>query len=178
MAEAMFAKAGRGYNREQVDAFLVELNRSFAETEAMLNSRIRELAAELADTNERLKESEAKNLAMEKSYSARLEEKEKECAEMQAAIGQRMLVADARAEEIVSQAQQEANNLLENSRRKAEHDAEKIISETRRACAVIGQAAAEFSGRMNAVTSEMRKTEALMDMALEEVKRKAGIRKA
>ena len=30
---------------------------------------------------------------------------------------------------------------------------------------------------MNAVTAEMRKTEALMDMALEEVKRKSGIKK-
>ena len=177
MAEAMFAKAGRGYNREQVDAFLVELNRSFAETEAMLNGRIRDLAAELTDLKEKLAESESKNRAMEESYSARLEEKEKECAEMQAAIGQRMLVADARAEEIVSQARAEADAMLENSRRKAEHDAERIISETRRSCAVISQAAAEFAGRMNAVTAEMRKTESLMDMALEEVKRKAGIKK-
>ena len=79
MAEAMFAKAGRGYNREQVDAFLVEMNRNFAETEAMLNSRIRELTAELAEVKERLAESETKNQAMEQSYSARLEEKERSC---------------------------------------------------------------------------------------------------
>ncbi len=178
MAEAMFAKAGKGYNREQVDTFLLELNRSFAEKETVLNNRIRELTAELADIQAQLKESEAKTIAIEESYSARLEEKEKECAEMQAAIGQRMLSADARAEEIVSQAQQQADSLLESSRRRAELDAERMISETRRACAVISQAAAEFSGRMNAVAAEMRKTESLMDMALEEVKRKAGIKKA
>ena len=64
MAEAMFAKAGRGYNREQVDAFLVELNRNFAETEAVLNGRIRELSAELAEVKEKLAESESKNRAM------------------------------------------------------------------------------------------------------------------
>ena len=177
MAEAMFAKAGRGYNREQVDAFLVELNRNFAEMEAKLNGRIRELTAELTDVKEKLAESETKNRTLEENYSTRLEEKEKECAEMQASIGQRMLTADARAEEIVSKARTEADALLENARRKADLDVERMISETRRACTVISQAAADFAGRMNAVTAEMRKTESLMDMALEEVKRKAGIKK-
>lgn len=156
MAEALFAKAGRGYNREQVDAFLLELNRNFAEKEQELNARIRELSAALADTEARLQEAEAKNQALEK-----------ECADMQASIGQRMLQADARAEEIIAKA-----------RKQAEEEGERMLAETRKGCTVIGRAAAEFTARMNEVTAEMNKTEKLLDLALEDVRRKAGIRKA
>lgn len=178
MAEAMFAKAGRGYDRAQVDAFLLELNASFAEKESALNDRIRELSAALAEAEEKLKECEARSAEQEESYNARLEEKEKECAAMHASIGQRMMTADSRAEEIISSAKAQANAILENARRRAELEAERMVAETRRGCAVIGQAAAEFSGRMNAVAAEMRKTELLLDNALEEVKRKAAGKKA
>ena len=173
MAEAMFAKAGRGYNREQVDAFLVELNATFAEKEAALNDRIRELTAALAETEEKLLESTNKNAELEESYSARLAEKEKECEAMHASIGQRLMSADNRAEEIVANAQAQADSILANARRRAELESERIVAETRRGCAVIGQAAAEFSTRMNAVANEMRKTESYMNAALEDVKRKA-----
>lgn len=167
MAEALFSKSARGYNREQVDAFLLELNRNFEEKEKELDDRIRELSAALADTEARLKEAEAKNVALEEDYSARLAAKEKECTDLQASIGQRMLQADARAEEILARA-----------RSQAETEGERILAETRKGCAVIAQAAAEFTSRMNAVTAEMTKTEKLLDMALEDVRRKAGIRKA
>lgn len=156
MAEALFSKSARGYNREQVDAFLLELNRNFAEKEKELDARIRELSSALGDTEARLKEARDKNAALEK-----------ELAELQASIGQRMLQADARAEEI-----------LANARKQAQEEGERLISETRKGCAVIGQAVAEFTTRLNTVTAEMNKTEKLLDLALEDVKRKAGIRKA
>jgi cell division septum initiation protein DivIVA len=177
MAEAMFAKAGKGYNREQVDAFLLELNRNFAEKEKELDARIRQLSAALTETEARLREAEAKNEALEADYSARLAEKERECADLQASIGQRMLQADARAEQILAEAQKKADAITSSVREKAEAECERMLAETRKGCAVIGQAAAEFASRMNAVTAEMNKTEKLMDMALEDVRRKAGIRK-
>ncbi len=178
MAEAMFAKAGRGYNREQVDAFLVELNESFSEKETALNDRIRELTAALAEAEEKLHEATEKNTELEETYSAKLAEKEKECESMRASIGQRLITADARAEEIVATAQAQADTLLANARRRAEMEAERIVSETRRGCAVIGQTAAEFSTRMNAVAMEMRKTESYVNAILEEVRRKLTGKKA
>lgn len=173
MAEAMFAKAGRGYNREQVDAFLVELNAAFAEKEAALNDRIRELSAALAEAEEKLLESTAKNAELEETYSAKLAEKEKECEAMHASIGQRLMTADTRAEEIVANAQAQADAVLAGARRRAELESERIVAETRRSCAVIGQVAAELSTRMNAVSAEMRKTEAYMNASLEDARRKA-----
>ncbi len=178
MAEAMFAKAGRGYNREQVDAFLVELSASFAEKEAALNDRIRELTAALAAAEEKLLESTEKNAELEETYSAKLAEKEKECEAMHASIGQRLMTADNRAEEIIANAQAQADSVLAGARRRAELETERIVAETRRSCAVIGQAAAEFSTRMNAVAMEMRKTESYMNAALEDAKRKAMGKKA
>ena len=173
MAEAMFAKAGRGYNREQVDAFLVELNASFAEKEASLNDRIRELTAALAETQEKLNACMEKHAQAEEQYAAALAEKEKECAAMHASIGQRLMTADARAEEIVATAQAQADAIVGSAQRRAELESERIVSETRRSCAVIGQIAAEFSNRMNAVSMEMRKTESYMNAAIEDAKRKA-----
>ncbi len=173
MAEAIFAKAGRGYDREQVDAFLLELNRSFSEKEAELKEQIRQLTASLTETQAALAESEKRASALEVTYEGRLQEKERECALLQASIGQRMIAADTRAEEIVSSAQEQADALLADARRRAEHEAELVVAETRQKCAVIGRAAAEFSDRMHTVSSELCKTEALLDEAMEEIKQKA-----
>lgn len=172
MAEAMFAKAGRGYDRAQVDAFLLELNRSFAEKEAALQDQIKQLSDSLAEVKKSLECCEQQKAETIESYTAQLQEKEKECAAMHASIGQRMMAADSRAEDILSEAQKQADDLLREARARAACEAERIVTETKQRCEVIGAAAAEFSFRMNAIASEMQNIETLTEAALDAFKQK------
>lgn len=173
MADAVFAKAGRGYDRAQVDAFLLELNRTHAEKEAKWEEKQRELEAALAETKEALRESEARRTKQEESFRTALEEKARECETLQASIGHRMLTADARAEEIIADANRCAEELVAKERRRAELETAKIIAETREHCAAIGQAADEFSERVGGLSAELRRTETALNDAMEEFRRKA-----
>ena len=173
MAEAMFAKAGRGYDREQVDAFLLELNRTHAEKEAAWEDQKRELETALAEAKEALKASEERSAEQEKSLRSALEAKERECESLQASIGQRMLSADARAEEIIADAERKAKELQAKAHRRAEEETARIIAETRAKCAVIGQAADAFTKRIGSASADLRRTESAINDAMEDLRRKA-----
>ena len=173
MAEAMFAKAGRGYDRGQVDAFLLELNRTHAEKEAAWEDQKRELETALAEAKEALKKSEEHCAEQEESLRAALEAKERECETLQASIGQRMLSADARAEEILADAERQAAELLAKAHRRAEAETARVVAETRAKCAVIGQAAEMFTKRIGNASAELRRTEAAINDAMEDLRRKA-----
>lgn len=173
MAEAMFAKAGRGYDREQVDAFLLELNRTHAEKEAAWEDQKRELETALAEAKQALKASEERCAEQEKTLRSALEAKERECETLQASIGQRMLSADARAEAIQADAERKAAELLEKARQHADQESARIIAEVRAKCAVIGQAADVFAKRIGAVSVELRRTEGAVNDAMEDLRRKA-----
>lgn len=169
----MFARSVRGYDREQVDAFLLELNRTHAEKEAAWEDRTRELETALAEAKEALEKSEARCSQQEKTLQDALEEKERECETLQAAIGQRMLAADARAEEILADAERKAAEMLAKARRRAETESARIIAETRAKCAVIGQAADAFTKRIGTVSAELRRTEKAINDSMEDLRRKA-----
>lgn len=173
MAEAMFAKAGRGYDRGQVDAFLLELNRTHAEKEAAWEDQKRELETALAEAKEALKKSEERREEQEMSLRNALEAKERECETLQASIGQRMLSADARAEEILADAERKAADLQERARRRAEAESARIVAETRAKCAVIGQAADVFTKRIGSLSADLRRTENAINDAMEDLRRKA-----
>lgn len=173
MAEAMFAKAGRGYDRGQVDAFLLELNRTHAEKEAAWEDQKRELETALAEAKEALKASEERCAEQEKTLRDALEAKERECETLQASIGQRMLSADARAEEIIADAERKSAAIQEKARRRAEAETARIIAETRVKCAVIGQAADAFTKRIGSLSADLRQTEGAINNAMEDLRRKA-----
>lgn len=49
MDESMFAKSMLGYNRRQVDSFLLDMTQSFSRKEAMMKDRVRQLEASLTE---------------------------------------------------------------------------------------------------------------------------------
>ncbi len=173
MAEAMFAKAGRGYDRDQVDAFLLEMNRTCAEKETAWEDKLRELETALAETQEALHTKEVEFEARERELREALEAKEREFETLQASIGQRMLTADARAEAILADAQRKAAALVATERRKAEQETARAVAEVRARCAVLGQAADLFAKRIGALSADLRKTETAIGDATEDLRRKA-----
>lgn len=173
MAETLFAKAGRGYDRGQVDEFILKLHRMHSEKEAAWEDQKRELETALAEAKEALEQSEKRSAEREKALQEALDAKERECKSLQASIGQRMLAADARAEKVLAEAEQKAAELQEKARRRAEAESARIVAETRAKCAVIGQAADAFTKRIGSLSADMRQTESAINDAVEDLRRKA-----
>lgn len=183
MAEVLFSKAGRGYDRGEVDAFLVEMNRGFSEKEASLRDEIKSLTVSLFEANRLLEEKEAEYQAKEQELSAALQRKEEECSSLQATIGQRLIVADdraegilrdaeARAEVILADANAEAERIRSEAVRKASSEAEHILAETDRQCSAIRWAIADLSGRLASVRNSAEKTGEMMNEAAETVRKR------
>ena len=177
MAEPMFSKAGKGYNREEVDAYLLDLNRSYSEKEASLQDEIKKLTASLADSERRYQQAEASFKAKEEELTSAYKAKEEECSSMMATIGQRIMLADDRAEKIVSEANEKADSIVENANQQADEvcreallDAQKqadaILEATKAHCGSFEKAVEDIKRMLLNVQNEVDATEKLMNQSL------------
>lgn len=178
MAEPMFSKAGKGYNREEVDAYLLELNRSFSEKEASLQDEIKKLTASLADAERRNAETESAFKAKEEQLTAAYKQKEDECSSMMASIGQRLMLADDRAEKIVADANAQADEIIADAYNRADamckdalmeaqKKSEKIIEQTKNHCVSFEKAVEDIKKKLIEVQCSADKTQSLMNSSLD-----------
>lgn len=177
MAETVFKKSFKGYDTQEVDEFIVALSDRYTQNENELTDRLRAAEAE----NERLKseisELRAENDQSERDHAAELIEKQKEYDILCAEIGEKMVLADKRAADIIKNAEKEAELILTDARRsseneakairmRAEGEAQKLIDDTKRKCESVSAAADEFRARQNEMNQSIRETESRFADAL------------
>lgn len=177
VAEAIFKKTFKGYDTNQVDEFLVMMSDKYTQNEAELNDKLHLVEAE----NERLKAELAKLREQsdenERNHAQELIDKQKEYDALCAEIGEKMVIADKRAADIIKNAEKEAELILTDARRssenearairmRAEGDAQKLIDDTRRKCDSLSAAAEEFRARQNEMNQSIRETESRFADAL------------
>jgi len=170
LAETVFKKSFKGYDTNEVDEFIISLSDKYAQNENELTDKLRALEVE----NERLKSEIAELRALsdqnEREHAAEIIEKQKEYDILFAEIGEKMVLADKRAADIVKNAEKEAAVILTNARRtseteaksirmRAESEASKLIEETKRKCESVSAAADEFRARQNEMSQSIRETE-------------------
>lgn len=177
VAEAIFKKTFKGYDTNQVDEFLVMMSDKYTQNEAELNDKLHLVEAE----NERLKAELTKLREQsdenERNHAQELIDKQKEYDALCAEIGEKMVIADKRAADIIKNAEKEAELILTDARRssenearairmRAEGDAQKLIDDTRRKCDSLSAAAEEFRARQNEMNQSIRETESRFADAL------------
>ena len=170
MAEAIFKKSFKGYDPKQVDEFLVMMSDRYTQNESEINDKLHLAEAE----NERLKAEIAKLRELsdesDRNHAQELIDKQKEYDALCAEIGEKMVIADKRAADIIKSAEKEAELILTDARRsseneakairmRAEGEAQKLIEDTRRRCDTLSAAAEEFRARQNEMSMSMRETE-------------------
>ena len=177
LAESIFRRTFKGYDTTEVDEFIISLSDKYSQNENELISKLR--AAEVE--NERLKNEiaqlRATNDQNERDYAAELVAKQKEYDVLCAEIGEKMVLADKRASDIIKSAEKEAELILTNARRsseteakairmRAEGEATKLIEDTKRKCESVSAAAEEFRARQNEMNQSIRETESRFADAL------------
>ncbi len=181
MAEAYFKTSFKGYDTKQVDEFIISLSDKYEENEKQLSEEIRALKAENESLRDEISQLNQDAEAAEEAHLSALDEKQKEYDALCAEIGERMVVADKRAEEIIKNAEKEASLILTKARQESENqarmmrfqaeaEASKIIEETQKQCASISAAAEEFRARQNEMSKSMFETEKRFGDALNKLK--------
>lgn len=181
MAETYFRKIFKGYDPIQVDNFIISLSDKYEKAEKEFLDEKRTLESENQKLLEQIEELKAQAIEAEKEFEAKLLEKQKEYDALCAQIGERMIRADQRADDIIKTAENEATGLVEqarqtseyearNTRRQAEEEATKIINETRRKCDSLSAAAEEFRMRQYEMSRSMSETEKRFESALDKLR--------
>ncbi len=180
MTETYFRKIFKGYDPAQVDAFIIALSDTYEKCEKDLEEEKRALEIENQKLSAKIEELQAQMEEMAKEHEQALLEKQKEYEALYAKIGERMLRADQRADDIIKTAETEASDLVEqarqsseyearNTRKQAEEQAAKLIDATRKRCDSLSAAAEEFRMRQYEMNKSMFETEKRFESALDKL---------
>lgn len=185
MAETCFKKTFKGYNPLQVDEFIINLSDTYEQNEKELADGIRMLEAENEKLRNEIAELRefAENSALE--HEAEIQKKHLEYEALCAEVGEKMIVADKRAAEIIKNAEKEARLILTQARQssdnearairaRAEEDAARLISETQAKCESISKAAEEFRERQNEMQRSIAETETRFASVLSKLREDIG----
>ncbi len=170
LAETYFKKSFKGYDPAQVDEFIVSLSDTYSKNEAEMTDKLRAVEAENARLREEIAELNRISDRTDHEHDEEIAAKQKEFDELFAGIGEKMVVADQRASDIIRNAEKEANLILSLARQnseneakairlRAEDEANKIIDDTRKKCDQLSAAAEEFRRKQDEMTRSMAETE-------------------
>lgn len=177
LAETVFKKVFKGYDTAQVDEFIIEMSDKYGENEKELNDRIRAGESEIARLRDELNQIYTANEQREKEYREDIARIQREYDALCAEVGEKMVVADKRAAEIIKNAEKEASLILTDARKggeseakairsRAEEEANRLVEETRKKCESVIAAAEEYRAYQNEMSKSMIETENRFTVAL------------
>ncbi len=181
MAETYFKTSFKGYDTQQVDEFIVSLSDKYDRNIIDMTEKLRSAEAENARLKLELSELRAFAEENAQAHENALADKQKEYDALCAEIGEKMVLADKRAAEIINNAEKEASLVIDLARRNgeneakvikaaAEEEAAKLIEETRMKCAGLSAAAEEFRQRQDEMSRSMTETERRFGDALNKLR--------
>lgn len=185
MAETYFKKIFKGYDPEQVDAFIISLSDTYERNEKENAENLRDAEAEIARLKEELAEMRVYIEENAARHEAELTKKQEEYEVLYASIGEKMVIADNRAAEIIKNAEKEAALITAQAKQNSEAEAKaikenaeaeagRLIEETRIKCDEISTAAQEFRAKQEEMSKSISETEKRFDDALAKIREGFG----
>ncbi len=185
MAETYFKKSFKGYNPEQVDSFIISLSDTYENNLKEHDAALRAAEAENARLREEIAELQKNIEDNAATHEAELVKNQEEYDRLYAEIGEKMVVADTRAAEIIKNAEKEAalivaeakinsENEAKTIREQAEAEANRLIDNTRLQCAEISAKAEEFRLRQDEMNRSISETEKRFGDALNKLREGFG----
>lgn len=165
MAEPYFKKVFKGYDAGQVDEFIIKLSDTYSEKEKEFAEQAHIAQNEIERLNGEIAALRAETAETAKEHAAELSGKQKEYDVLCAEVGEKMVVADKRAADIVRNAEREAELIKQQAKTEAENDArmikqsaaqesEKLIAEAENNARTIKQNAAQEAEKLIAETEK------------------------
>lgn len=185
MAETYFRKSFKGYNPNEVDNFIISLSDTYENNLKEHDDTLRAVEAENARLREEIAELHKTIEENARNYDAELTKKQEEYDRLYAEIGEKMVIADNRASEIIKNAEKEAAFIVAEARNnsdaeakavreQAEAEANRLIDNTRLQCAEISAKAEEFRQKQDEIHKTISETEKRFGDALNKLREGFG----
>ena len=163
----VFTESKKGYDKEEVNAFIKQLNEA---TEARIiekDSKIKELEDEIRRLNK--KSAQAYNSVEKAESDEELENEKKKYQRLCADMGEKLLLAEVRASEIIDDANAKAEKIISDARLNANKEVEEILEDAKLSSEGIKKAVSEYSAMEKEIMALLHTTEETFSIALERI---------
>ena len=163
----VFTESKKGYDKEEVNAFIKQLNET---TEAKLiekDSKIKELENEIKRLSKKMTSTEQtfEKEVTDEELEAAKKKYERLCADM----GEKLLLAEVKATEIIDEANTKAEKIVADARLDANKQVEEILKDAKLSSEGIKKAVSEYSAMEREIMALLHTTEETFNIALERI---------
>ena len=162
----VFTESKKGYDKEEVNNFIKQQSEATEAQLAEKDAKIKELENEIKRLSKQpTEEPEAK----EEKNDAELEEVKKKYERLCSDMGEKLLLAEVKASEIIDEANLKAEKIIEEARINANKQVEEILEDANLSSAGIKKAIAEYSAKEREIMALLHTTEETFNLALERI---------
>ncbi len=162
----VFTESKKGYDRDEVNNFIKQQNDAHEATLAEKNKRIKELEDEVRKLSQNATTTPA---TVEASQSEDLNEMKKKYERLCADMGEKLLLAEVKASEIVDDANKKAELIIAEARIKANDQIVSILNDAEKSAEGIKKAIADYSAMGKEISALLSTTEETFKKALERI---------
>lgn len=170
----VFTEAKKGYDKEEVNNFIKQINEANEAKLAEKDEKIKSLENEIKRLTKKCeavkndsKEEDSKESKIESDENLEAAKKkyEKLCTDM----GEKLLLAEVKASEVIEEAEKKAEKIVADARIDANDQIEKILEDAKASCDGIKKAVSEYSAKEREILALLNTTEETFKLALERI---------
>ncbi len=161
----VFTESKKGYDKEEVNKFIKQLNDANESKLAEKDEKIKALEDEIKRLT---KKGEEKNVSAP-TYDNDLEESKKKYEKLCTDMGEKLLLAEVKASEVIEEANKKAEKIIADARINANEQVESILADAKLSSEGIKKAAEEYSAKEREIMALLNTTEETFRMALERI---------
>lgn len=162
----VFTESKKGYDKEEVNNFIKQQSEATEAKLAEKDAKIKELENEIKRLS---KKAESSSEEKDTQSEADLEEIKKKYERLCTDMGEKLLLAEVKASEIIDEANEKAEKILADARINANKEVEEILEDANLSAAGIKKAVAEYSAKEREIMALLHTTEETFNLALERI---------
>ncbi len=162
----VFTESKKGYDKDEVNNFIKQQNEAHEATLAEKNKRIKELEDEVRKLSQN---ASAPAAPVEAPAGEDLEEIKKKYERLCADMGEKLLLAEVKASEVIDEANKKADLIIAEARIKANDQVAAILEDAEKSSEGIKKAIADYSAMGKEITALLNTTEETFKKALERI---------
>jgi vacuolar-type H+-ATPase subunit H len=163
----VFTESKKGYDKEEVNSFIKQLNEATEAKLAEKDEKIKELENEIRRLSKKQPEqaTEKKEEQTDEDLEAVKKKYERLCTDM----GEKLLLAEVKASEVIDEANEKAEKIVADARINANKEVEEILEDAKLSAEGIKKAVAEYSAKEREIMALLHTTEETFNIALERI---------
>lgn len=166
----VFTESKKGYDKDEVNNFIKQLNEATEAKLAEKDERIKELENEIKLLSKKAESTEVEEKAENTAdANEELEKMKKKYERLCTDMGEKLLLAEVKASEVIDEANEKAEKIVADARINANKEVEEILEDAKLSAEGIKKAVAEYSAKEREIMALLHTTEETFNIALKRI---------